>query len=139
MAIKLEFIDFIVPIKTIKEKYPGGWDQCFKDHYYSVGRCIWYDDHLFRTGAMGGEGIKSLVEEWASLGFKTHEVEDGNYTKWLDVCVVEFLFGGATLPCDWIEIDTREPFAWLKGTDQGKIISRHDFDATDEIPDWVFE
>ena len=32
MAIKLEFFDFIVPIKTIKKKYPGGWEQCLKDH-----------------------------------------------------------------------------------------------------------
>ena len=28
MAIRLKFYDFIVPISTIRAKYPGGWDQC---------------------------------------------------------------------------------------------------------------
>ena len=26
MAIALEFIDFVVPIALIRQKYPGGWD-----------------------------------------------------------------------------------------------------------------
>ena len=28
MAIRLSFIDFIVRIETIREKYTGGWDGC---------------------------------------------------------------------------------------------------------------
>lgn len=32
MAIALEFIDFIVPIALIRQKYPGGWEQCLRDH-----------------------------------------------------------------------------------------------------------
>lgn len=32
MAIDTEFIDFIVPIAIIRAKYPGGWEQCLKDH-----------------------------------------------------------------------------------------------------------
>ena len=37
MAIKLEFFDLIVPIKTIKKKYQGGWKQCLKDHDSYIG------------------------------------------------------------------------------------------------------
>ena len=37
MAIKLEFYDLIVPIKTIKKKYLGGWNQCLKDHDGVIG------------------------------------------------------------------------------------------------------
>jgi len=37
MAINTEFIDFIIPIDTIRKKYPGGWEQCLIDHApYSV-------------------------------------------------------------------------------------------------------
>ncbi len=36
MAVALEFIDFIVPIAAIREKYPGGWEQCLKDHEVRV-------------------------------------------------------------------------------------------------------
>ena len=31
MAIITEFINFIVPIKIIEQKYPGGWAQCLYD------------------------------------------------------------------------------------------------------------
>ncbi len=33
MAIDTEFIDFIVPIASIKENYPGGWAQCLSYGY----------------------------------------------------------------------------------------------------------
>ena len=61
MAIKLEFFDFIVPIKTIKKKYPGGWGQCLKDHDGDIGGRVWYDEHLFRDGAMSPNDIAYLV------------------------------------------------------------------------------
>jgi hypothetical protein len=32
MAIALEFIDFVVPIALVRQKYPGGWAQCLQDH-----------------------------------------------------------------------------------------------------------
>jgi hypothetical protein len=61
MAIKLEFFDFIVPIKTIKKKYPGGWVQCLKDHDGDIGGRVWYDEHLFRDGAMSPNDIAYLL------------------------------------------------------------------------------
>lgn len=42
MTIALEFIDFIVPIAVIKKKYPGGWDQCLKDHENLIGGRVWF-------------------------------------------------------------------------------------------------
>ena len=37
MAIALEFIDFVVPIALIRQKYPGGWEQCLQDHERLIG------------------------------------------------------------------------------------------------------
>ena len=62
MAIKLEFFDIIIPIKTIQKKYPGGWNQCLKDHDGDIGGRGWYDEHLFRDGAMSPNDIGNLVE-----------------------------------------------------------------------------
>jgi hypothetical protein len=124
MAIQLEFVDFIVPIKTIKEKYPGGWEKCLKDHENLIGGRVWYDDHLFRDGAMNPIGIRDLVEEWGQLGFHTHD-GGNNPTKWIDVCVVEFMFGGVTLPCNWIEVVGE--IAYLKNKSKDKVISRDNF------------
>ena len=68
--------------------------------------------------------IGSLVEEWQALGFRTHEGGD-NPRKWSDACVVEAIFGGATMPCDWIEVEG--DIAFLKGTDKGNVIGPQHF------------
>ena len=118
MAIKLQFYDFIVPIKTIKKKYPGGWKQCLKDHTNLIGGRVWYDEHLFRDGAMSPNDIAYLVEWWSDKGFYTHD--EGDDPKWLDVCVVQSIFGGATLPCDWIVVSGR--IASLKNETIGHVV-----------------
>ena len=61
MAIQLEFINLIVPIDTIKAKYPGGWEACLEDHKDAIGGRIWYDDYLFRDGAMSPMDMQFLV------------------------------------------------------------------------------
>jgi hypothetical protein len=123
MAVALEFIDFIVPIELIKAKYPGGWEQCLEDHSNLIGGRVWYDEYLFRDGAMGPAGIEALVQQWADLGFEPMVTEDGKRA-WKECCVTEHMFGGPTLPCNWIEITKDGHAAFLKGTDPGKIVGR---------------
>ncbi len=122
MAIALEFIDFVVPITVIRKKYPGGWEQCLRDHGPLLGGRVWHDEHLFRDGTMNPNDIKAVVERWSDLGFKMIETEQGQQV-WKDVCVVESMFGGPTLPCDWI-VDTELRIAYLKGTEPGAVIGR---------------
>lgn len=116
MSIALEFIDFVVPIAVIREKYPGGWEQCLKDHENLICGRVWFDEHLLRDGAMSPQGIGALVDEWTELGFEPTEERDGRLV-WKDCCVVESLLGGPTLPCNWLEIGEDECAAYLKGTD----------------------
>ena len=97
MSIQLESINFIVPIATIKEKYPRVWDQCLKDHKRLIGGSVWYDDYLFIDGAMNPRDIGYLMDEWAAMGFENHAGGD-KPERWIDVCVVEFF--GPTLPCN---------------------------------------
>ena len=125
MAIALEFLDFIVPISVIKEKYPGGWEQCLTDHEPSIGQCIWYDKYLFKSGAMNPMDIKSMLERWTELGFEPYEEIDGK-RYWKDLCVSEVMFyGRTTLPCQWFEFDRKEKYGYLKGTEPGKISNRN--------------
>jgi len=126
MPVALEFLDFIVPIHVIRAKYPGGWEQCLLDHRPLIGGRVWYDDHLFRDGAMDPADIRELVEHWAGLGFEPTASRDGQ-TVWNDVCVIEGLFGGPTLPCDWIELDPEEGAARYRGTARTPVISRDAF------------
>ena len=122
MAIALEFIDFIVPIATIKAKYPGGREQCLKDHEDCIDGRVWFDEHLFRDGAMNPYDIEALVEKWTLLGFKPRQEVNG-VLHWKDLCVAEWMFGGATLECDWLEYGFRGRSAYLKGTEPGEIVS----------------
>ena len=121
MAVAQEFIDFFVPIATIREKYPGGWEQCLREHAAGIGQRVWYDEHLFRDGAMSPGEAKALVAWWRVLGFTPHRIEGGQPVEWLDVCLSERTFGGPTLPCAWIAYDDATGGAYLKGTEPGEL------------------
>ncbi len=113
MAIMTEFISFIVPIKIIEEKYPGGWTQCLEDYAGLIGGRIWYDDHLFHDGAMNPLDMEKIVENWTAMGFECVGEKDGE-KYWKDACVYEAMFDGAILPCDWIETDHTGRYVALK-------------------------
>ena len=123
MAVALEFIDFIVPIAVIREKYPGGWEQCLEDHAPLIGGRVWYDQHLLRDGAMSPGDIGYLVDEWEARGFPPMR-EDGDRMVWQDCCVVQSLLGNSTLPCDWIEFGEDGRSAYLKGKPPGEVVGR---------------
>jgi hypothetical protein len=131
MAIALEFIDVIVPISKIREKYDGGFDACLRDHENLIGRQVWYDEHLFRNGAMEPNDIRLMVQRWNGLGFETIGVKDGQQV-WQDICVVEGLFGGPTFFCAWLEFDASQRIAYRKGFSPGPIVSREHFVCSDK-------
>lgn len=126
MAIALEFIDFVVPIATIRKKYPGGWTRCLRDHGGLIGGRAWYDDNLFRDGAMSPMDIEHIVKRWEGLGFEPFD-ETSGARRWKDMCVVESLLSGPTLPCNWLDFDPKERIAYLRGTEPGPIIGRDHF------------
>ena len=120
MAIALEFINLIVPIHIIEIKYPGGWEKCLSEHKPLIGGRVYFDDHLFRNGAMAPRDAEDLVDDWARHGLETTREIDGE-RHWWDCCVVSFPFG-VSLPCDWIEISDDGYSAYLKGTEPGEVI-----------------
>ncbi len=122
MAVRLEFIDFIVPIAVIEEKYHGGWKQCLKDHKLKP---FWHDEHLFKTGAMCPEDIRRLIDKWSALGFIEKEMVNGT-AMYKDFCIVQSLLSIllGPPPCEWLVVDYENRTAYLKGTEPGKIIGR---------------
>ena len=123
MAVALEFIDFLIPVRIIKDKYPGGWDTFLKDYEYDLGRRVWFDEHLVRDGAMNPKDIELLVKEWKQMGFEPLGESNGE-PYWNDCCVLEVMFGGPTLPCNWIDYDPMKNCAFLRGTLPGEIFGR---------------
>lgn len=125
MAVRLEFINLIIPVQAIEVKCPDGWSGCLRDHTKSIGRVVWYDDHLFRTGAMDPEMMDNLITKWTRLGFEATEVVDEKVV-WKDFCVVDS-FRYSRHSCNWLTFDPTMRAAWLRGTDPGEVVWRERF------------
>lgn len=121
MAIHLEFIDLIIPIANIDRVYPGGFAQYKIDNAEAFGGRLWHDDFLFRDGAMDALSMEHMVKEWEQRGLKGAVEKDGRL-HWQDLCVVEGLFQGPTLPCDWLEFDRDNLCVFMKGKPRGEIM-----------------
>ena len=104
MSIKLEFINLIIPRKVIEEKYPGGWRQCLFDRQKNIDcGADWYDEHLYRSGAMNPMQIDFMLADLEKKGLKLYKGK-GKFCKWNDVCVVDTCSNKSTFPCNWIDI-----------------------------------
>lgn len=120
MAVALEFIDLLIPVALIREKYPGGLEACAADHERLLGRRVWLDEHLFRDGALTLPEIDARIAGWAVLGFKPWS-GSGASRCWSELCVVDLRQGGPTMPCAWLAYDADSRIAWYTGTARGAI------------------
>ncbi len=129
MAVQLECINLVIPIKVIEKKYPGGWQQCQRDLGTDEIGATWHDEHLVRQGAMNPMEIGSMISWWEAKGLKSAVgvTRAAKTAHWVDMCVIDF--SGPTMPCDWVEVSYGT--AYLKGTLPGKVAgySRSDFYA----------
>ncbi len=132
MAVMTEFLDLIVPVAIIEEKYPGGWAQCLRDHQPALNARVWFDEHLFRDGAMNPEAMEALLKEWWKLGFDCYEERDGK-TCWKDLCVYDGSLSRSPVVCDWLLEDAATRSVYLKGTPMGEVVGR-DWELIDD--DW---
>ncbi len=116
MAIRLQFINVVVPLKNIEKKCTsiGGWNGFLA----TEGSFGWYDKYLYRTGAMTPMDAKAIVDKFEQYGLTPIGDIDGIKT-WKDICVVDYLMG-PTLPCSWIEYEN--DYVWLRDTPRGKIV-----------------
>ncbi len=129
MAVALEFINVLVRIDAIRKKYPGGWEQFLVDEEKAIGSIGWYDDHLFRLGAMSPGDVGYIVDELIANGLEVHREVDGKPVEWLDICVVAFF--GPTLKCEWFCFTDDGYGGYLKGTEPGRLMTRDDFPEFD--------
>jgi hypothetical protein len=128
MAIRLKFINLIIPIAKIERCYAGGFESFVSENKELIRRRVWYDDYLFRDGAMNPRDMEHLVREWVRRGLVPFEESDGRQI-WKDMCVVEPILGGPTLPCDWLEFDRQDNCVFLKGFSKGRVIGREDMET----------
>jgi hypothetical protein len=115
MTIPLEPANFIVPISVIERKYPGGWQQCQKDHNSESGFPFpaWYDDQLFRIGGKSIYLLKIVFSHWPSIGFRIKRKVKGQAV-WHQGCFIRGGESTPTLPCPWLMVADDGMSAWMK-------------------------
>lgn len=125
MAVRLEFINLLVPIDRIDARYPGGFAGFCRDNQALLGGRLWHDGYLLRDGAMSPADMHALVEFWKAHGLEPF-AEGPHGQVWQDMCVVEALAGGPTLPCSWVAYGAEEGIAYHRDHDLGDTVGREE-------------
>jgi hypothetical protein len=121
MAIKIEFVNLIIPIDKIhKSNIEGGFDALINKYDNLIGSAVWFDKHLFRMGWMDTWMIDGEIDFWKDNGLAPI-VKKGNEEYWSDLFVISTGINQFMTNCDWLEIDFRKNIVWLKGTDPNDI------------------
>ncbi len=102
MAVRLECFNVIIPIANIDKYYPGGFDGFKQDNSDLIGAGMWYDDRIFRDGAMNHLDVEMILDSWKRLGLKITSICNGK-EYWDELCVVSLL-QDESVPCRWLKI-----------------------------------
>ena len=100
MALKCEFINVIINLSSLDKSYAGGREQFIKENQERLGKIEWYDDYIYRTGAMSPRAAQDIVVYLVFNGLKSKK--DNKWQE--DICVIDTM-GGLTLECSWVKYD----------------------------------
>jgi hypothetical protein len=103
MSIRLEFLNIVIPIASLKKCLSIRDVSEFLDERTHSGSGCWCDDDLYREGAMNDMDLDMILRGWKERGLKLTRRRKGA-EEWHDLCVVD-TFSGPTLPCRWIDYD----------------------------------
>lgn len=122
MAIRLQFINLIVPVATLERVLAsqGGFEGFIRAQGGMLGEMVWHDAYLCRVdGAMNWPDMDDMVARWESLGLQSL-VGAAPHQWWKDMAVAAS-GRGATFPCDWLEYDAADNCVYLAGTEKGEV------------------
>ena len=120
MAVRLQFINLIVPVANLERAFStqGGLAGFLSGH---PGDMLWHDAYLCRVeGTMNWPDVDEMVARWEALGLQgLAGVAPRRWWKDFAICASG---RGATFPCDWLEYDAAENCVYLAGTVKGDVL-----------------
>ena len=119
MAVRLEFINLIIPVATLERlaRDAGGFRAVYAP---LAGDMLWHDEHLCRVdGAMNWGDVDDMVARWEERGLQGL-VGVAPHQWWKDFAICASL-SGPTFPCDWLEYDATDNCVYLAGTPKGEV------------------
>lgn len=93
MAVALECLNLLIPVRRIGALWPGGFAAFWRAHGGSPR--LWHDGRLLRDGAMNLVDLELAVAGWQRLGLRRPA----------DICLVDSGSGWIDGPCPWLELD----------------------------------
>jgi hypothetical protein len=96
LSVFIQFINVVIPVSVLEEKYPGGLDGYARDNGRGTFCC---DGHRTRVGFMAPPLAGEFIDKLEQNGLRPRE---GN--RWKDVAVVDQFSRRSTAPCDWIHV-----------------------------------
>ncbi len=95
MAVFIQFINVVVPVSVLNEKYPDGLDGYVRDR----GGTFCCDGRLTRVGFMSPVGAERFLIELENKGLTLMEGDN-----WKDVAIVAQPSPRATAGCSWVAL-----------------------------------
>lgn len=129
MAVRIEFVNLIIPIQKINESmFEGGFDKFIKKYEFLIGKAVWFDKYIFRMGWMDPYMIDGQIEFWKENGLTPLEIREG-IEFWKDLFAISTGVNQFISNCDWIEVDFNENIVWVKGTDSNDVYPNENFSS----------
>ena len=113
MAVDLECINLIIPVRRVAAVWRGGFTAFWREHGGN-GR-LWHDGRLLRDGAMNPYDMLSLLDFWEQRGL-VHLRGGERGREAVDLCVVDTLGGQLSGRCAWLDVDWENSRARLRDT-----------------------
>lgn len=108
MAIVLECLNLVIPVRCITRVWPGGFAAFWQRHGGQAR--LWHDGRLLRDGAMHLQELQQVLAWWQQHGIGLPPVVGGHS----DVCLVDVQRGVISAECSWLELDLPRARARLR-------------------------
>jgi hypothetical protein len=121
MAVAVYCFTVVVPLSSIERGYPGGLMAWFQETGGADGKRIWFDDKLVAFCYYDPSLSYNGVRAWVDLGFAGNT--KGKCIEEALLCAqVDMQLGVLSADVDWLEFNSAQPSAWIKGTSPGRIV-----------------
>lgn len=108
MAIALECLNLVIPVRRIARVWPGGFAAFWQRHGWQAR--LWHDGRLLRDGAMHLQELQQVLAWWQQHGIGLAAGNHGDS----DVCLVDVQRGVISADCRWLELDLSRAQARLR-------------------------
>ena len=120
MAVAIRAFTVVVPIRSIENGYPGGFQAWLEEAKDAIGHRVWLDGRLTAVSHFDPEQAGEAIQYWRRMGFASYSAGNADA---LVCALVDAQLGLAPTPsCDWLEFDPGIPCVWLKGEPRGRVV-----------------